>query len=251
MQVLLAVMGLILGSFYNVCIYRISREESIIFPSSHCPKCKHPLKPVDLIPVLSYILLGGRCRYCKDRISIRYPFVELITATAMLLLYYKYGFTGRFIAYVILSSILIIISFIDLDKQIIPDLLIIIGAVVAFLTCLLGWTVEFMDAILGLLLGGGILLIIGLVSLLVLKKEGMGGGDIKLMGMIGTFIGWKLTLLSLLFSIYLGGIASIFLLLFNKKQIGQTIPFGPFIACGTIVAIIWGIPILQWYLGLI
>ncbi len=247
MAAILTIVGLILGSFYNVCIYRISKKESVVFPSSYCPECKHPLKPGDLIPVLSYISLKGRCRYCKDKIPIRYPLVEIITALAILLLYSKYGLTGRLLAYIILASILIIISFIDIDERIIPDILIIIGTVAGFFTSLLGFTVSLVDALLGLLLGGGILLVIGLASLLVLKKEGMGGGDIKLMGMIGLFLGWKMALLSLLLSIFLGGIISLFLLITNRKKLGEYIPFGPFISCGTMVALIWGKAILSWY----
>jgi len=247
MTAILATLGLILGSFYNVCIYRISKKESIVFPTSYCPKCNHPLKPKDLIPVLSYILLRGRCRYCKDKISIRYPLVEIITALTILLLYSKYGLTGRLLAYAILGSILIIISFIDIDKQIIPNILVIIGMVVGISTCSLGFTVSLADALLGLLLGGGTLLIIGLASLLILKKEGMGGGDIKLMGMIGFFLGWEKTLLALVISIYLGGIVSLLLILFKKKQLGQAIPFGPFISLGTLVALVWDMPILSWY----
>lgn len=249
MIAILAIFGLILGSFYNVCIYRISKKESIVFPPSHCPKCNHPLSPRDLIPVLSYILLKGRCRYCKDKISIRYPLVEIITALTMVLFYFKYGFTGSLLAYSILGSILIIISFIDIDKQIIPDVLVVIGIVVGLFASMLGFTVRLMDALLGLLLGGGILLIIGLASLLILKKEGMGGGDIKLMGMIGLFLGWKKTLLALVISIYLGGIISLFLILSKKKQLGQAIPFGPFISLGSLISLVWDVPILSWYLA--
>lgn len=237
-----------LGSFYNVCIYRISRGESVVFPSSHCPKCNHQLKPGDLIPILSYILLRGRCRYCKERISPRYPMVELITALTVLLLYLRYNLTERFLSYVILASILIITSFIDFDIQIIPNTLVAIGTVVGIIVSFLGWTVSLTDAVLGLLVGGGFLFIIGLMSLLIFHKEGMGGGDIKLMGMIGLFLGWKMTFLALLFAIYIGGIISAFLLFLNKKKLGQFIPFGPFIGLGTLAALMWGIPIWNWYM---
>ena len=247
MAAVLTILGLILGSFYNVCIYRIGEKASIVFPPSYCPKCKHPLKPRDLIPVLSYILLRGRCRYCKEKISIRYPLVEIITSIIILLLYSKYGLTGRFLTYTILGSILIIISFIDIDKQIIPDILVVIGIGTGLFVCLLGFTVSLADALLGLLLGAGILLTIGLISLLILKKEGMGGGDIKLMGMIGLFLGWKKTLLAIVISIYLGGIVSLFLIVFKKKELGQAIPFGPFISLASLIALVWGTPIISWY----
>ena len=248
MILIITVMGLVLGSFYNVCIYRIGRGESIVFPPSHCPHCGHKLKPKDLIPVLSYVLLKGRCRYCRDRISFRYPLVEIITALGILLLYSKYGITLKFLAYVFLVSILIITAFIDLDSQIIPNSLTAVGAVGGICFSSLGFTVSPVDAVLGLSAGGGTLLIIAVISLLILKKEGMGGGDIKLMGMIGLFLGWKMTLLALLFAVYSGGIISLFLLIFKKKKMGQAIPFGPFIGLGTVIALIWGMPVLSWYM---
>lgn len=248
MVLIIILFSTLLASFYNVCIHRILTNESIIYPSSHCPSCRHPLKIIDLIPILSYIFLLGRCRYCKSMISPRYLIVELITPIIALLLYYKYGFSWQFISYFILVSLLIITSFTDIKQQIVPNIIILICLISGLFFSLFGITINFLDAILGLIVGAGSLLIIGLISLLVLKKEGLGGGDIKLLGVIGLFIGWKMTLLTFLFSIYIGGIFSILLMLFKIKERGEYIPFAPFISLATIISLLWGKDIVNWYL---
>lgn len=244
---LMALFSVFLGSFYNVCIHRAMSGESIVYPPSHCPECRHPLAPLDLIPILSYIFLLGKCRYCKAKISIRYPIIELITAVLVLLLYNAYGLTWQFVSYTFLTGLLIIVSFIDIEQQFIPNKLVVIGFIFGVLFSLAGFTTQFWNAILGLISGAGSLLIIGLVSLLVLRKEGMGGGDIKLLGVIGLFLGWKLTLLTLFVSIYIGGIFSIFLLLLGIKNKGEYIAFGPFISLASLIALLWGRDIIQWY----
>jgi len=245
---LIVIFSTILASFYNVCIHRILTNESIIYPSSYCPNCRHPLKILDLIPILSYISLLGRCRYCKSKISPRYLIIELITPIIALILYIKYGFTWQFISYYILVSLLIIASFTDIEQQIIPNIIILLGLIFGLLFSLTDITRQFFDAILGLIVGAGSLSIIALVSLLVMKKEGMGGGDIKLLSAIGLFMGWKMTLLILLFSIYLGGLFSILLLLLKIKKTGEYIPFAPFISLATLITLLWGKNIISWYL---
>lgn len=245
--VIIVFLSALLGSFYNVCIHRIGKGESIVFPSSHCPRCKHPLSPIDLVPLFSYIFLLGRCRYCKGYISIRYPVVEAITILSGILLYHKYGITWQFVSYFSFIGILIIISFIDIQHQIIPNQLVIICLILGVLLSLTNITIHYRDAILGLIVGSGSLLLISMTVLLIIGKEGMGGGDVKLLGVIGLFLGWKLTLLTLLLSIYLGGIFSILLLLLKIKRRGEYIPFGPFISLAGVISLLWGNDIIQWY----
>lgn len=242
------IIGLLMGSFYNVCIYRIPREESIAFPPSHCTSCGTKLIWMDLIPVISYIFIKGKCRYCHEKISPKYPLVELLTGFIFLVLFVKFQLSWTFAAYTILSSILIIATLIDLKYQIIPDGLVIVGAIAGIILSISGLSGDWLNSLIGMLIGGGTFLLVAILSVLILKKEGMGGGDIKLMGMIGLFAGWKLTALSILLSIYLGGIIGGCLLLFRIKKRGDHIPYGPFIAIGTFIAILYGNEIIQWYL---
>jgi len=204
--VILSLLGLIVGSFSNVCIYRIPRNESIVFPASHCPKCRKTIRPIDNIPLLSYILLKGRCRNCKSKISIRYPIVELLTGLIYLIVYLIYGLSIQTLVYIILSSALIIIAFIDLNQQIIPDVISLPGIVIGFIISFFVPYISFVDSILGIAVGGGIILIIGLVGSVIYKKEAMGGGDVKLSAMIGAFLGWRYIIISLFFRIFFGSI---------------------------------------------
>lgn len=240
-------LGLLLGSFFNVCIYRIPREESIAFPPSHCAACGHTLHWTDLFPVFSFLLLRGKCRYCQDRISFQYPLVELLTAAGFLFVYYLYGISGDFLVYAFLTSILIIATFIDLEHQIIPDGLVITGFVGGGIFLLAGLSTYWLDGLLGALAGGGFFLAVAYLSEWILKKEGMGGGDIKLMAMIGLILGWRMTLLGILLSVYIGGIIGGGLLLLRIKKRGEHIPFGPFIALGTLGSAFFGRQLLEWY----
>jgi leader peptidase (prepilin peptidase)/N-methyltransferase len=247
MTVLIIIFSLLIGSFLNVCIYRIPRNKSIVFPASHCPKCGQGLKPVDLIPVISYFLNKGRCRYCGDSISLQYPIVELLNMATYLILYYKFGISIEFLKYGILTSLLIVIAFIDYEHKIIPDRLIILGLLTAFASITLYNTeVNIINGTVGLLIGGGILLIIAVVT-----NGAMGGGDIKLMGVLGLMLGWKKILLVLLLSFILGSIISIFLLVLKIKGRKDYIAFGPFISIAAFIAIIYGNEIINWYIALI
>lgn len=241
--------GLLLGSFFNVCIYRIPREQSIAFPPSHCTSCNTKLKWTDLIPVFSFLFLGGKCRYCREKISFRYPLIELLTGLIYVVLAVRFGISGTFAAYVVLCSILIIATAIDLEFQIIPNGLVLTGAIAGVLFSLAGLTVDWLDALIGMLVGGGTFLIVALLAHWILKKEGMGGGDIKLMGMIGLLIGWRLTSLSILLSVYAGGLIGGLLLLLRIKKRGDAIPYGPFIAAGTLLSIFFGNDLIRWYLS--
>ena len=242
--------GILMGSFFNVCIYRIPRGESIVFPSSHCPSCKTSLRPKDLIPILSYLIKKGKCSYCGKRISLRYPVIEGLTGIVYSILYHFFGFSLSFLFYSFLMSILIIITGIDYDHQIIPDILVLWGLVGGLLYRGIEGMIEktaigMVEGFVGMIIGGGFLLLIGILS-----KGGMGGGDIKLMGMIGWWLDWKLTIVALFFSFVLGGLISIFLLLFHIKSRKDPIPFGPFICLATYLSLLWGYDLLQGYFQL-
>jgi leader peptidase (prepilin peptidase)/N-methyltransferase len=246
--ILIFVLGLIIGSFSNVCIYRIPKNESVIYPASHCPKCRSKIKPIDNIPLLSYLLLKGRCRNCGSKISIQYPVVEFLTGLIYLIIYLIYGLSIQSLVYIILSSALIIIAFIDLQEQIIPDVISLPGIVVGLILSFIVPYISFINSVLGALVGGGIILIIAWVGSKIFKKEAMGGGDVKLTAMIGAFLGWRYTLISLFWGFFLGALIGIILIMTKIKKREDAIPFGPFIALGSIITLLWGEKILLWYL---
>jgi len=248
-DVLIFILGLIVGSFSNVCIYRIPKSESIIFPASHCPKCRSKIKPVDNIPLLSFILLKGKCRNCKSKISLQYPIVELITGLIYLIIYLTYGLSVQTLIYIILSSALIIIAFIDLNEQIVPDIISLPGIVIGFIISFFVSYISFINSALGVVVGGGIILIIGLAGSVIFKKEAMGGGDVKLAAMIGAFLGWRYIIISLFLGFFLGALAGIVLILSKIKSREDVVPFGPFIVLGSFITLLWGDKILSWYIG--
>jgi len=243
------ILGLIVGSFSNVCIYRIPRNESIIYPASHCPKCRTIIKAIDNIPIISYILLKGRCRNCKSKISIQYPIVELLTGLIYLIIYLTYGLSIQTLIYIILSSALIIIAFIDLNEQIVPDVISLPGVVIGFILSFFVPYIPFINSGLGVVVGGGIILIIGLGGSVIFKKEAMGGGDVKLAAMIGAFLGWRYIVISLFLGFFLGALAGIFLIMAKIKSREDMVPFGPFIVLGSFITLLWGEKIITWYIG--
>ena len=247
--VLIFILGLIVGSFSNVCVYRIPRNESIVYPASHCPKCHTTIKPIDNIPLLSYILLKGRCRNCKSKISIRYPVVEFLTGFIYLQIYLVYGLSIQTLIYVILASSLIIISFIDLKEQIVPDVISLPGIVIGFIISFFVPYISFINSALGVVVGGGIILIIGMAGSIIFKKEAMGGGDVKLAAMIGAFLGWRYIIISLFLGFFLGAIVGIVLILSKIKSREDVVAFGPFIVLGSLITLLCGEKILSWYLG--
>ena len=247
--VVLSLLGLIVGSFSNVCIYRIPRNESVVYPASHCPKCRTTIRPFDNIPVLSYILLRGRCRHCKSKISIRYPVVEFLTGLIYLTIYLIYGLSIQTLIYVILSSALIIITFIDLNEQIIPDVISLPGIAIGFILSFFVHYISFINSALGVVIGGGIILVISLGGSVIYKKEAMGGGDVKLAAMIGAFLGWRYIIISLFLGFFLGALIGIILIMTKVKKREDVIPFGPFIVLGSLITLLWGEQIISWYLG--
>ncbi len=247
--ILLFILGLTVGSFSNVCINRIPKNESIIYPASHCPKCRSNILAKDNIPLLSFILLKGRCRNCKSKISIQYPVVEFLTGLIYLIIYLIYGFSVQSLIYIILSSALIIIAFIDLNQQIVPDVISLPGIVICFIISFFVPYISFINSAWGVLVGGGIILVIGLTGTVIFKKEAMGGGDVKLAAMIGTFLGWRYIIISLFLGFFLGAIAGIILIMSKNKSREDVVPFGPFIVLGSFITLLWGEKIISWYTG--
>jgi leader peptidase (prepilin peptidase)/N-methyltransferase len=234
------IFGAAIGSFLNVCIFRLPAETSIVKPRSQCPHCKHPLRYYDNIPLISFFFLRGKCRDCGGAISWRYPLVELITALLALLLFIKFGLTLKFLVFFIFIAVLIVITFIDLDHQIIPDILTLPGIPIFFLAAIFLVKIPWMEALIGLLIGGGVLLAIAFVYELLTKREGMGGGDIKLLAMIGGFLGWKSLIFILLFSSLAGAIVGITAMIIKKQDMKYAVPFGPFLSAAAVAYLFWG-----------
>ena len=246
-QIFFFLLGSAIGSFLNVCIYRIPREKSIVNPPSACPGCDKPIRPYDNIPIVSYILLHGKCRDCATKISVRYPLIEFLTALLFLILYRKLGLTFELLVFLIFVSLLITISFIDLDFQIIPDILSIGGVVLGLLLAIarpLFRNMEpkfgILDSLYGIGIGGGLLFAIAWSYQFVTKREGMGGGDIKLLGMIGAFCGMKGVIFSLVSGSVLGTLVGIPLMLAKGAGTKYAIPFGPFLSLGALVYVFMG-----------
>lgn len=249
MYILIFLFGIIIGSFLNVCIWRIPREESIAFPPSHCTACSASLKWYDLVPVFSYIFLKGKCRYCGEKISLQYPIIELLNGIIYSIIFYFLGLSAEFVFICIIASILLVISVIDYYHQIIPDSLVVIIFIAAVLYKIaLKYTynipLNIVDGMIGLLGSGLLFILIALVS-----NGGMGGGDIKLIAVLGFILGWQRTLLSILLSFVIGAIISLFLLLFKKKGRKDAIPFGPFINIAFGITLLWGDKLIEWYLS--
>jgi leader peptidase (prepilin peptidase)/N-methyltransferase len=241
-----AVIGLFIGSFLNVCIHRIPREESIVFPSSRCPKCREKIRPWDNIPVLSYLFLRGRCRHCKEKISPRYPLVETLSALIALAMLYRFGLTAAFFIYYAWACVLLVITFIDIDYQIIPDSLSIGGIVVGL--ALVWWLpVSYPEALIGLGVGAGLLIVVIYGYYFLTGKQGMGGGDVKLLGMIGVFTGWEGVLFTIFMGSLLGSLVGIPWALLQKKNMQAAIPFGPFLALGAFINVLFGDMLIDWY----
>jgi leader peptidase (prepilin peptidase)/N-methyltransferase len=239
------IMGLLFGSFFNVCIYRIPLRESIAFPPSHCTSCNTRLKPLDLVPVLSYLFLKGKCRYCGEKISPRYALVELLTGLIFAGLYLRYGLTFELLKFIVLSALLIIIGFIDYDTTDIYFSTILSGFICGIIFLLGGHFMNYslMDCIYGCLLSGGI------ISIIVLTTRGMGWGDAEMSAMAGLYLGLYNSMVMIFFSFILGGLAGVLLIITGKKSRKDYIPFGPYIAAGALIAAFFGDSIIRWYMG--
>ena len=238
------VIGLLLGSFFNVCIYRIPKGESIAFPPSHCTNCNTRLKSLDLVPVLSYIFLGRKCRYCGEKISSRYAIVELLTGLIYAALYIKYGLTFEFLKFAVMVSFLIIIGLIDFDTTDVYSVTSWSGIACGILFAVAGYFMgyAFANLIYGALLSGGV------ITVIILLTKGMGWGDVEICALAGVYLGFANSIVMLFFSFVLGGIIGIALIVTGKKSRKDYIPFGPYIALGAIIAALLGDIIIKWYM---
>ncbi len=249
------IVGLVIGSFLNVCIYRIPKGKSIVSPPSACPACGSKIKPWHNIPVLSYILLRGRCAYCGAGISPRYPLIELLNALLYVAVLYRFGLHPASFLIMVLISAFIVVTFIDLDHQIIPDGITLPGIVLGLIlgplvlrNPAIPWHTGFINSLLGVVVGGGFLWITFHLYYALTKREGMGGGDVKLMAMIGAFLGWKAVLLTIFLGSLLGSVVGLGLVIFKGMNMRKTpIPFGPFLVAGAMAAIFCGSTFLNWY----
>jgi len=243
-------LGLIIGSFVNVCIYRLPRGESIVFPPSNCPSCKEKIRAFDNIPLISFMLLRGKCRRCHSPISARYPLVEGLNGLGFLFILHQFGPTPQTLIYLLFFSSLVAVTFIDLSHKIVPDVITLPGMVLGVIAASTFLPPGPLGSIVGLLLGGGLFYLVAILSLAILKREGMGGGDIKLIAMIGAFLGWKSVLLTIFLAALSGSLIGISLILFRGKNRADLIPFGPFLALGAVCSLFWENDILTWYFSL-
>jgi len=241
--------GMCIGSFLNVCIYRLPSSMSIINPSrSFCPQCNSAIQFYDNIPVFSYLWLKGRCRNCKASISLRYPLVELMAGILAIAILFMFGLTLEGVVYFVFISSLLVITFIDIDHKIIPDIITLPGIPIGLAASIVLPDMTFKSSLLGLLVGGGSLLLVAWTYSLITQKEGMGGGDIKLLGMIGTFIGWKGVIFTIFAASLTGTFVGIIVMLLKGKNLKFAIPFGPFLSIGAMSYIFFGDKVFFWYL---
>jgi len=234
--------GLLFGSFANVLIVRIPAGKSIVTPPSHCPHCGHPLRALDLVPVLSWLFLKGKCRYCQGRISPRYPLIELLTAALFVGVFMRWGLSAFTLAGWVLVIILVSAAFIDLDEGIIPDIITIPGVILGLAVSF--FTIGFLPALWGALAFGGVLFVAAVIS-----QGGMGGGDIKLAAAIGAFCGLPGALITLLLSSLLGTLFGIILIMMGRAGRKTPVKFGPFLAVSAYIAFLFSNEIVMWYLG--
>ncbi|MCI0454645.1 MAG: prepilin peptidase [Candidatus Dadabacteria bacterium] len=248
------IFGSIIGSFLNVCIYRLPRRGSIIYPSSHCPSCRTPIKPYDNIPIISYLILLGRCRRCGARISLTYPIVEILSGVVSALIVWRFGITPKSLFYLIFLFSLIVVTIIDLEHRIIPDVITLPGIALGLiynalitswdgfasvlgsfqftLSEILRTSDEFniINSIFGIFLGGGVLYLIGFIYEFIKKREGIGMGDVKLLAMIGAYLGWKAVFFVIFIGSVVGVIVGVSIILFRGGGLKYEIPFGPFLS---------------------
>jgi leader peptidase (prepilin peptidase) / N-methyltransferase len=269
MTILFAVLfGLAIGSFLNVCIWRIPRQENLVRPSSHCPLCQRDIRWYDNIPLLSYLALGGKCRSCGARISYRYPLVEAITGLGFGLLVDRFGIGLPTLFYLVFFSTLVVLTFIDLEHMILPFAITVGGIFVGLLASFLPGFIApvglplppvfrllpagFVSSVVGLLLGGGLFWSIGVLGEVLFKKEAMGGGDIPMVAMIGSFLGWQKLFLSIFLASLSGSVVGVVLVALRLKgrkgeAMDTTVPFGPFLALGATLSLLWGGSLIEWY----
>jgi leader peptidase (prepilin peptidase) / N-methyltransferase len=244
----ITLLGLCIGSFLNVCAYRLPLGESVVHPRSRCTSCGRMLTWFDNLPVVSWFVLGGRCRTCKKPVSWMYPAVEIVTALVFAVTYLTYGLTLLTVVRVIFACALIVLFVTDLQHKILPNVITLPGIVIGF-ACSVFLPPGWVSSLIGMLVGGGVLFAIAEAYYRVRGQEGLGMGDVKLLAMIGAFLGWKLVLLTLVFASFTGSLAGGMLIASGKGSMKYALPFGTFLAVGALFAATWGDPIADWYFG--
>jgi leader peptidase (prepilin peptidase)/N-methyltransferase len=250
-EVFIFIFGICIGSFLNVCIYRLPESKSIVHPRSACPDCGALIRFYDNIPIFSYIALRAKCRQCGAHISLRYPVIEFISGIFAVGVFLKFGISVEALIYYIFIAALLVITFIDIDHQIIPDVISLPGIPIFFAASFALPNMTFVDSILGILIGGGSLYLVAWLYHLITRKEGMGGGDIKLLAMMGAIIGWKGVLFTIFTASAVGTLAGLAVILKSGKTMKLKIPFGPFLAIGAIAFIFFGPQLIAWYFNLL
>ena len=243
-----AAFGLVVGSFLNVCIYRLPLRQSIVWPASRCATCQRELSWYENVPVLAWLALGGRCRTCKARISAMYPIVELVTGALFAGAYLLYGFTPLAFVRIAFGCAMIVLFVIDLRHRILPNVITVTGIPIGLALSLVlppGWR----ESLIGLLIGGGVLWVIGEAYYRLRGIDGLGMGDVKMLAMIGAFLGWRLTLVTLIFASFTGALVGVALLTSGRGGMKAALPFGTFLAVGAVVAAVAGDQIFTWYVS--
>ena len=242
--------GLIWGSFLNVVIHRLPAGQSLVSPRSRCPNCGKPVAGYDNVPVLSYVLLGGRCRSCRVPISLRYPGIEAAIGAASLLAFLRQGLSLEYAAELAFVAAMVALIFIDFDHQILPNSITLPGAAIGLALAGPRPEMSFRDALLGAILGAGMLFLVAEVYLRLRKVEGLGMGDVKMMGMVGAFVGWKGVLLTLFLGSLSGTLVGLVVMASSKADLRTKLPFGTFLGMGAIATVYFGEPLIGWYTSL-
>jgi len=246
-EVAVFMLGIVIGSFLTVCVHRIPLGRSIVAPRSACPQCGNQIRWYDNVPLLSFLWLKGRCRQCQTRIPSRYPIIEFTNGLGYLLVFWRFGLTWPTLVYAGLFSIFLLVTWIDWDHKIIPDVITLPGIVLGFVCAALLLPTGWASSLMGILVGGGVLLFLAWISPYIFGKEGMGGGDIKFLAMVGAFLGWQQALLTLMVASVVGAVVGMGLLVCKVMEKGQYIPFGPYLALGALLAMLWGPDFWHWY----
>ncbi len=240
--------GICIGSFLNVCIYRIPAQKSIVHPGSACPSCQTPIRFYDNIPILSYLFIKGRCRHCKAAIAVRYPLTELMGGLIALCVVLKFDLTLSALTYFIFAAALLVITFIDIDHQIIPNEISLPGIPLGFAFSFFIPEVTPIESLIGILAGGGGLWAVATIYLMLTRREGMGFGDVKLLAMMGAFIGWKGVIVTIFAASAIGTLVGVAAMLKSRKDMKMAIPFGPFLSIGAMIYLFFGDILISWYL---
>ena len=247
--VFFAAFGLIVGSFLNVCIYRLPLKQSIVWPASRCTTCERPLEWYENVPVVAWVALGGRCRTCHTRVSVMYPIVELVTGALFVGAYLLYGATPLMFVRTAFGCAMIVLFVIDLQHRILPNVITVTGVPIGFALSLFlppGWW----ESLIGLVVGGGVLFVIGEAYYRLRGIDGLGMGDVKMLAMIGAFLGWRLTLVTLVFASLTGALVGAGMIVTGRGGMKAALPFGTFLAVGAVVAAVAGDQIFSWYVSL-